>query len=214
MAATRVEPKGSIFINCPYRKEYQRLLEAQIFTIHALGYVAESALVSNESTRIDRLCKMIRGADRSIHDLSLAGEVINGLPRLNVPFEIGLWMGLRGFCARKSSPCLIFVDDPQAYQSFLSDINGLDFVRAHSNDAEEIIREIRLWIAQGSPAQALPSPRQLTNLWSQYKVALPRVHDEMIVFGAKPTHTFAEYRYVISESVSTNISLSREAESR
>jgi hypothetical protein len=63
---------ADVFVNCPFDSEYRPAFEALIFTITASGYNVRCALEEDDSANIrhDKLCRLIRESDRSIHDLS------------------------------------------------------------------------------------------------------------------------------------------------
>lgn len=187
-------PSRTVFLNCPYRPDYQQLFEAPVFAIHALGYVAEAALGSPVSHRSAKLCEVIKRSGWSVHDLSRMTEPVEGLPRLNVPFELGLVMGIHGFCRKGSKPCLIFDESPHRYLSVLSDLHGFDGVRGHANNPENVIRELRGWIRRTS-GETLPSAEQLLEQWTSYQQDRPEV---MRLLGSRPTHEFDEFRNMVS----------------
>ena len=69
-------------------------MEALVFAIHDCGYIARSALEAENSAevRIDKIAKIIKDCRYGIHDISRT-EVSRetGLPRFNMPFELGLF---------------------------------------------------------------------------------------------------------------------------
>ena len=201
-------PERTIFVNCPYRPGYQNLLEAQIFAIHALGYIAEAALGSPVSQRFPKLCSLIKKCGWSVHDLSLMTECVDGLPRLNVPFELGLVMGIHGSCGKVSKPCLVFDEVQDRYLFVLSDLRGFDDFKAHANNPANVIRELCGWVRRNS-RDKLPNATQLLEQWEHYQ----RDRADVIqLFGTSPTHEFEEFRHVISDWLNGAISLHCAAE--
>lgn len=89
----------SVFINCPFDNAYKPCFEALIFTVMASGFRARCALEEHDAGdfRFDKLCRLIRESNRSVHDLSRVEVAPLGLPRFNMPFEFGLYQGARRF---------------------------------------------------------------------------------------------------------------------
>ena len=90
-------PQG-VFINCPFDPEYRPIFEAVVFAVHRCGFVARCALEDGDSdvVRIAKILRMIRDCALGIHDLSRV-DAQGKLPRFNMPFELGLFMGARQF---------------------------------------------------------------------------------------------------------------------
>ena len=66
----------SVFINCPFDREYQTLLRPVLFTVLSLGFAPRIATERSDSaeSRIGKICEIIRESQFSIHDLSSKGE--------------------------------------------------------------------------------------------------------------------------------------------
>lgn len=106
MAAKRVQQKRlaggghgnfrkNVFVNCAFDKEYVKLLRPLLFTIIYLGLTPRISLESKNSgaPRIEKIVKLIREPQYSIHDLSRSQAKKGELFRLNMPFEFGVgWM--------------------------------------------------------------------------------------------------------------------------
>lgn len=94
----------AVFINCPFDNDYQPLFDAMVFTILRCGFVPRCALelVDAAGTRIDKIVNIIRECPLGVHDISRT-ELDSGshLPRFNMPFELGLFLGstIRQCCA-------------------------------------------------------------------------------------------------------------------
>jgi hypothetical protein len=144
-----------VFINCPFDEEYRPLFQALVFAVHACGMVARSALeVDNGAeVRINKIERIIRECRHSVHDISRVElDAASGLPRMNMPFELGLFLGAQRFGDRrqKKKTCIIFDRVRYRYQKFLSDIAGQD-IRAHQGDPAELIRLVRNALATALP---------------------------------------------------------------
>lgn len=145
-----------VFINCPYDEEYRPLFQALLFAIHDCGMTARSALeVENGAeVRIEKIGRIIGECAHSIHDLSrVETDGRTGLPRMNMPFELGLFLGARryGGVQHRRKTCLILDREPYRYRLFLSDISGQD-IRAHHDDPAQLIRAVRNGLATTRPA--------------------------------------------------------------
>lgn len=137
----------SVFINCPFDDQYRSLFQALIFAVHACGLISRSALEVDDGAevRIDKIARIIGECRHSIHDISrVEGDPGSGLPRMNMPFELGLFIGARryGGAQHRKKTCIIFDRERYRYQQFLSDIAGQD-IRAHNGDPAEVIRAVR-----------------------------------------------------------------------
>lgn len=143
-------PGKKIFINCPFDKEYRKLLSPLVFTILYSGFEPEiSETKSSSDIRIIQIKKIIRDSDYSIHDLSRCRpKKISDPPRFNMPFELGLDIGCLEFGNKKQrkKKILILEKDKYFYQKFLSDIAGQD-IRNHNNKPIEVIEIIRDWFS-------------------------------------------------------------------
>jgi hypothetical protein len=153
------EYDDSVFINCPFDEQYRPLFQALVFTVHACGMVARSALEVDDGAevRIERITRIIRACRHSIHDLSRVElDGASGLPRMNMPFELGLFLGAQRYGDRrqKAKTCVILDHERYRYQQFLSDIAGQD-IRSHNGNAEELIRAVRNALATTRPARLL-----------------------------------------------------------
>jgi hypothetical protein len=151
-----------VFINCPFDEEYRPLFQALVFAVHACGMVARSALeVDNGAeVRINKIERIIRECRHSVHDISRVElDAASGLPRMNMPFELGLFLGAQRFGDRrqKKKTCIIFDRVRYRYQKFLSDIAGQD-IRAHQGDPAELIRLVRNALATALPEDVFSAP--------------------------------------------------------
>ncbi|HEY0036036.1 MAG TPA: hypothetical protein VGB66_05075 [Longimicrobium sp.] len=140
----------SIFINCPFDRDYQPLFRALTFAVHDCGFVARCALEADDGgeVRIAKIQRIIRDSQHGIHDISRTElDLATGLPRFNMPFELGLFLGAREFGAgqQKKKRALILDRERYRYQKFFSDISGQD-IKAHEDNPEKAIRAVRNWL--------------------------------------------------------------------
>ncbi len=121
------------------------------------------------------------------------------LPRFNMPFELGLFLGAahfaEGWSRRKS--CTILDAEPFRYQRALSDIAGQD-IRAHQLDPQTASAQVRDWLSHHVRA-SLP-PLGAANLWALYldfEDALPELAQANGLIS--DDLTFRERRYIATE---------------
>lgn len=172
----------SVFINCPFDEAYRPLFRALVFTVHACGMTARSALEVDDGAevRIDRIIRLIGQCRHSVHDISRTEmDQTSGLPRMNMPFELGLFLGAKryGDVAQQGKTCIIFDRERYRYQRFLSDIAGQD-VRAHAGDPGELIRSVRNALATIIPAR-LPSGRLIQARYETFLRDVPAMCSEL-----------------------------------
>jgi hypothetical protein len=96
MRQSKAGLERSVFINCPFDAEYIPLLRALLFTLTFCGLRPRIASERHDSAevRISKILAMMRECKYSIHDLSRM-EASASHPRFNMPFELGLDIGMR-----------------------------------------------------------------------------------------------------------------------
>jgi hypothetical protein len=159
--ATKSVTAQSVFINCPFDDAYQPILRAMAFTIIASGFRPRCALDSTDSAeiRVSKIAELIRDCDWAIHDLSRVEPNEDGIPRFNMPMELGLHLGARLFGGPRQRRKQALILDAQAhrYDAALSDISGQD-IEAHGNSPDRAIRCIRNWLSDNRPSGKPPLP--------------------------------------------------------
>jgi hypothetical protein len=169
---------ADVFINCPFDSEYRPAFEALIFTITASGYDARCALEDDDGANIrhDKLCRLIKESDKSIHDLSRVALGKNNLPRFNMPYELGLTHGAIKFGGRRqrTKTACIMVAEPFAMPAYISDLAGND-PHAHHNDPARIVRIVRNYLHTAPDGQMLPGAASLLARLERFKADLPRI---------------------------------------
>lgn len=137
----------NIFINCPYDKDkYTPILQAVIFCLFRCGITPRMPLEEDNAleNRLGKIEKCIEECRYGIHDLSRTELNENGLPRFNMPFELGMFFGAKRFGNKeqKNKNALIFDKEKFRYQSFISDLSGVD-IKEHKNDPLVALRKVR-----------------------------------------------------------------------
>jgi hypothetical protein len=147
----------SVFINCPFDKTFEPILQAMLFCIVYLGMRPRIARERNNAAevRLDKIVELIEQSRYSIHDLSRAkAGRIGEFYRLNMPFELGIDHACRRFRGGpwNEKKVLILADRPHNYQKALSDIAGSD-IETHSNRFDIAIKKVRNWLVNeaGTP---------------------------------------------------------------
>ncbi len=139
------------FVNCPFDKEYEPLLQAILFTLVRFGLRPRISSETNDSgeSRLERILELIQSSRFAIHDLSRFKAKQEGeIYRMNMPFELGLDIGCRRFgsgrLARKRT--LVLEEQRYQYQKSLSDLAGCD-IDAHDGDFMIAVRKVRNWFS-------------------------------------------------------------------
>lgn len=152
----------NVFINCPFDAEYEPLFHAIVFAVIHCGYTVRCALETEDTgaTRIDKIYRLIEACQFGIHDISrIERDAASNLPRFNMPFELGLFLGARrfGLRAQQGKHCLVLEAKRYRYQKFLSDIAGQD-IRQHGNVPAKAVGAVRDWLAAARSRSAKPLP--------------------------------------------------------
>jgi hypothetical protein len=169
----------NVFINCPFDLEFQPLFHAIAFAVIQCGYTVRCALEADDTgaTRIDRIYRLIDECRFGIHDISrIEHDTVNNLPRFNMPFELGLFLGARRFGAKlqRDKQCLVLEAERYRYQKYLSDIAGQD-IRQHDNDPAKAVGAVRDWLAasRSKSAQPLSGATAIMRHYQEFQANLP-----------------------------------------
>lgn len=121
--------KENVFINCPFDKEYDPLFQAIVFTIHSVGLRPRCTKdITGSKNRLKKIIELIGDARYGIHDISrIELDPKNNLPRLNMPFELGLDIGCKELGGDYVDKELLVLDSElYRYLKCISDIAGHD----------------------------------------------------------------------------------------
>lgn len=166
--------RGSIFVNCPFDEAYRPLFDAVVFAITACGYRVASALQVADSgeLRLEKLYRLIATAAHSIHDISRVEiDGTSGLPRFNMPIELGIALGHGRYARRRPKPRLLILDrERYRYQVFASDLAGLD-IAEHGDTPEQAIGCVRDFLATDVPG--LPTADRIVGTYRSFELFLP-----------------------------------------
>jgi hypothetical protein len=154
-------PSKAVFINCPFDDGFRPILRAMVFALVASGYHPRCALDATDGAevRVGKIAAMIGACDWGIHDLSRVEVDDGGVPRFNMPMELGLHLGARllGEGRHRRKRALILDAEPHRYDRALSDISGQD-IETHGGDPDQAIRCVRNWLSEHRPHNAPPLP--------------------------------------------------------
>jgi hypothetical protein len=79
----------SVFINVPYDRAFEDLYIAYVVGLTRLGLKVNAAISVPHQGRLTAIIELIEASNFSIHDLSRV-ELSRGVPRFNMPVELGL----------------------------------------------------------------------------------------------------------------------------
>ncbi|MCE2394868.1 hypothetical protein J4G02_09815 [Candidatus Poribacteria bacterium] len=172
----------NVFLNCPFDSDYKQLFDAMVFAVHDCGFIARCALEEEDASqvRIDKIYNIIADCRYGIHDISRTElDEVSGLPRFNMPLELGVFLGAKkfGIDKQKRKNCLILDKAQYRYQEFISDIAGQD-IQAHNNSPEGIITVVRNWIRTASKRQTIPSGSIIWGRYQEFMEDLPQLAQE------------------------------------
>jgi len=170
---------NSVFVNCPFDAEYVALFRAMVFTIEFCGFKTRCALEADDSgeTRAEKLMRIIAGSQYGIHDISRTESNDLGLPRFNMPYEFGLFVGFKaGGIAKQAKKVVLVLDrEKYRYQQFLSDIAGQD-IRHHDNKPRLLITAVRAWLQnQLGSTRLLPGGEHIIERYQEFQNDVPRL---------------------------------------
>lgn len=181
----------NVFINCPFDAPYQPIFQAVVFTVLACGFTPCSSLQERDAgtIRLDKIKRLISHSRLSIHDISRTEpDAETGLPRFNMPFELGLDLGARAYGRGylQSKEYLILDRDSYRLQKYLSDISGQD-IAAHSNSVDEAVQTVRTWLNSHRPSGTPPllGALILGDMYRNFCIALPEASR---LRGLDPAH--------------------------
>jgi hypothetical protein len=168
---------SNVFLNFPFDPEYTPLRNAILFAVHDCGFVPRCALEVDDSgdVRFEKILRLIDESKYGIHDICRTElDPSNGLPRFNMPLELGVFLGARRFGTdvQKTKSCLIVDCEAHRYQKFISDISGHD-IRAHNDCPDTVIKIVRDWLNSKSRRKTLPGGSVIVRRFKRFMTDLP-----------------------------------------
>jgi hypothetical protein len=187
---------------------YQPVFRAIIFTVFDCGFMPRTALEVSDTDdiRIEKIIRLIRESRYSIHDISRTEQDGNTrLPRFNMPFEFGIYVGAKRFGDKRQreKSCLVMDVESYRYRNFISDISGQD-IRAHEGNPMQAIKCVRDWLHEKSNRTTMPGSHLIQQRYERFNADLPELCDRLgwDVRGL----TFMEYTIAVTEWLKENTS--------
>lgn len=176
------EYTNSVFLNCPFDEGYSSIFDAVVFCVFDSGFIPRCALEIDDSAevRIDKIFRIIGECKFAVHDISrTALDPGTGLPRFNMPLELGMFLGARRFGGDHHSDksCLIMDTERFRFQLFISDIAGQD-IKAHADEAKKAVRVVREWLNAASGRKTVPGGAKIWSDYMDYRDALPDICEQ------------------------------------
>lgn len=176
----KTDPATSVFINCPYDRDFAPLFDAIVFATVCCGFLPRSALESGSvaEPRMERITRAIFSSKYSIHDLSRCrGESDEQLARFNMPLELGIAMARRYTQTRNrlQHDWLLLVPEDHQYTRFVSDLAGYDPYR-YDGRPETLIPKVMAWLATRPDAVATPTPQDVIALLPDFAADKQALH--------------------------------------
>jgi hypothetical protein len=204
--------RRNVFINCPFDSDYKPLFESLVFVIAYCGFRARCALEIDDSSqvRIEKIFRIMEECRFGIHDLSRTEvDRSSGLPRFNMPLELGMFLGAKRFGNRmqQRKDCLILDRDPYRYQRFVSDIAGQD-IYAHGRGVGRAIAITRDWL-RASASRPMPGGAEIHRQYQKFKTRLPALARESDLRPAEMT--FNDLSNIVLEWLKTEQAALRRA---
>jgi hypothetical protein len=200
--------KQNVFINCPFDEIYTPLFNAIVFTLHDMGFRPRCALEASNAGqfRLDKIQDIISECKYSIHDLSRTElDTASGLPRFNMPLELGLDLGCKRFGSnyQREKICLVLDTEPYRYQIFISDISGQD-IKAHQGDLKTLISVVRDWLRLELDPQKVivPGGAKIFRRYKDFQQALPAICAKLS-WDLKRL-PFADFSYAVATWIKAN----------
>ncbi len=148
-----------------------------------------------------------------LHDLSRVNTQ-GALPRFNMPFELGVFVGAQAFGSdrHKRKKYLVLESELYQYQKFISDIAGQD-VRCHSNLPEEAVKGVRQWLSDKvGKKRRIPGMERILLLCRQFSETLPGLLE--LAGQDIESMTFSEFRRYVEEFLDGQVKEKKIAGSR
>jgi len=193
-----------VFINCPFDGAYLPFFHAIVFTVTRCGFAPRCAqeVVDSGGTRIAKIERLIEQCPLGIHDISRTElDAANGLPRFNMPLELGLFLGAKryGDNIQKRKRCLVLDREQYRYQKFMSDIAGQD-IESHDNDIDMLIAKVRSFLNNTVKGTPLPSGAAVRADYDAFNEALPTICERLQIDPA--TLGYRDFAWIAADYVS------------
>lgn len=173
------------FLNIPYDSAFENLCVGYIVGLTQLGLGINAAVAVPNQGRLGTIIELIDKSDVSIHDLSRV-EVSRGVPRFNIPVELGLAL-YRSHITRGKHRVFIFERERYRAQQSTSDVNGID-PQIHGGTVGGLMSVLRNVFRQ--PGDVTTVPEMLTS----YRAVKRRLSELKRNAGSKSIFEAAIFR--------------------
>ena len=129
----------------------------------------------SSEVRFVKIARIIEQCRYGVHDISSVSlDEATGLPRFNMPLELGLYLGCKRFGPKlqHKKACLILDTEQYRYRAFISDIAGQD-IHAHHCNPEHAIVEVRDWLCAVSKRKRMPGGAEIARRYKRFRLDLP-----------------------------------------
>jgi hypothetical protein len=169
----------NVFINCAFDEDFAAGFQALVFAVIGCGFRVHCAREMSDAseTRIDKLYRLIEQSPFGIHDLSRTElDKKYGLPRFNMPLELGIFLGAKRFGddLNTKKKCLVLDVQPYRFQKFVSDLAGMD-ITEHGGEPRRMVARVRDWLVTVAPRRAIPSTQAILDSYDAFNAALPDI---------------------------------------
>jgi hypothetical protein len=176
MERSTLDPKKSVFINCPFDQSYKRLHNAIIFAVVSCGFIPRCAddFCTMAELRMERITHAIFSSKYSIHDLSRCkGEGEEGYARFNMPLELGIAMAHRHITRGQliQHEWYVLVPKGHVYPRYVSDLAGYD-LEEHDNKVRTVVRNVINWLLAKPDVVFHVSPKEVLDAWPSFEKEL------------------------------------------
>jgi hypothetical protein len=176
-----------------------------VFAVQDSGFYPRSALEYDDAAqnRLDKILSLIEECRFGIHDLSRTEPSREGLPRFNMPLELGLFLGCKRFGGEPHprKACLVLDRDRYRFQRFISDIAGQD-IHAHGGDPRKAVREVSGWLRTTSRRKRVPGGAAIWSRFERFSAELPELCRELEI--EEEELTFVDRSRLIGEWLREN----------
>ena len=189
--STRRRPGGTdVFLNVPYDAPYEDLYLAFISGLCGFGLTPRATLeIPGGERRLDRIFRLIRRCRYSFHDLSRVelDRRPPATPRFNMPFELGLALGLGRHQPRRHQ-FFLFEAVKHRLAKSLSDMNGTD-PHIHGGRPRRLLNALANALVR---ERHRPTVRQLELIYEDLSAAAPVIRRNLRAASLFEARAFAE----------------------
>jgi hypothetical protein len=172
-----------VFINCPFDDEYRPMFHGMVFTIIRAGFRPRCSKEVDDgaANRLGTIQDIIEECRYGVHDISRTeSDGDPPLPRFNMPFELGMFLGARRYGGSPQSlkRCIIFDRELHRFRRFISDLSGQD-PHAHDDDVGTAIEELAAWLRNQSRSRTVPGGRAIAREYRAFAAELPTLAESI-----------------------------------